>query len=80
MLGTTPQKMPGVADRSRPVIQNLGPGNVYLDTDGDVDALSGFRIAAGGVYEFPTSGASSPRGIFMVADAANTDVRIVGMG
>ncbi len=77
LLGTTPQQIKGT--RSRPLIQNLGPGNVYVDTDGDVDAASGFKMVPNSVYEFPTSGASSV-GIWVVADAANTDVRVVGMG
>jgi hypothetical protein len=77
LLGTTPQQIKGA--RTRPLIQNLGPGNVYVDTDGDVDADSGFFIAPTAVYEFPASGGNSV-GIWLVADADNTDVRIVGVG
>lgn len=77
LLGTEPQQIKGT--RARPLIQNLGPGNVYVDTDGDVDADSGFRIAPNSVYEFPTSGGSS-KGIFLVSDIEDTDVRVVGMG
>lgn len=74
LLGTDPVKLPG--NRSRPVIQNLGPGSVYLDTDGDVDSSSGFVIAPGAVYEFPAASSRS-RGIFVVSDTADTDVRVV---
>lgn len=76
LVGTTSQKLP--ADRSRPVIQNLGPGDVYLDTDGDVDADSGMKLAVGAVYEFPTSGATSD--IWVVATQADTDVRVIEVG
>jgi len=76
LVGTTSQKI--LADRSRPVIQNLGPGNVYIDTDGDVDVNSGLKLAVNAVYEFPTAGAESD--IWIVSDAADTDVRIVEMG
>jgi hypothetical protein len=77
LLGSTPVQIPG--DRSRPVVQNLGPGTVYLETDGDVDIDNGFQIAPGAVYEFPSSGAGS-RGIWIMADVSDTDVRVVGMG
>ncbi len=77
LVGTDPTPIKGT--RARPLIQNLGPGNVYLDTDGDVDADSGFKIVPGAVYEFPSAGASSV-GIFLIADVEDTDVRIVGMG
>lgn len=74
LLGATPQRLPG--SRMSPVIQNLGPGSVYLDTDGDVDENTGFVIAPGAVYEFPTAGARS-KGIWIMADAPDTDVRVV---
>lgn len=77
LVGTEPYQIQG--NRARPLVQNLGPGNVYLDTDGDVDADSGFKITPGAVYEFPTSGAFSV-GIWMVADVDGTDVRVIGMG
>lgn len=77
ILGTTPVKVPG--DRSRPIIQNLGPGNVFFDTDGDVTPSDGILLAPSSVYEFPTPGGASV-GIFIVADQADTDVRIVVLG
>lgn len=76
ILGTTSQSI--ASTRERPVIQNLGPGNVYIDTDGDVDSSSGLKLVVGAVYEFPTSG--SPSKIYLVADMPSTDVRIIGMG
>lgn len=77
LLGTTPQQITG--DRARPLIQNLGPGNVYVDTDGDVDADSGFFLVPNAVYEFSTAGGNNS-GIWVVADAADTDVRVIGIG
>lgn len=77
LLGDEPVQIKG--SRVRPVLQNLGPGNVYIDTSGAVDADSGFRLMPGSVYEFPTSGANS-KGIWVMADSANTDLRIVSMG
>lgn len=77
ILGTTAQRIPG--DRSRPLIQNLGPGNVYVDTDGEVTAEEGFKLVPNATYEFPTPGGNST-GIWIIADAADTDVRVVGLG
>jgi hypothetical protein len=77
LVGTTPVRIPG--DRARPVIQNLGPGTVYVDTDGDVSADDGLMLLPNAVYEFPTPSANS-KGIWVVADQAGTDVRVVRMG
>lgn len=77
LLGSTPVQLPG--SRSRPVIQNLGPGTVYLETDGDVDVDNGFQIVPGAVYEFPSPGARS-KGVWVMADTDGTDIRVVGMG
>ena len=76
LVGTTPVRVR--ADRSRPVIQNLGPGDIYLDTDGDVDENSGLKLPVNAVYEFPTAGSLSL--IYLVATEADTDVRIIQMG
>lgn len=78
LLGTTPEQIKG--DSSRPVIQNLGPGIVYLDTDPEVTVDSGIKLAVGTVYEFPTAGSLSIEGIFIVADTADTDVRVMDAG
>lgn len=77
IVGTTPVQVPG-GGRTRALIQNLGPGNIYLDTEGSVDATSGLRIAPNEGYEFPTAGASDE--LWLVADAANTDVRHIRVG
>lgn len=76
-VGTTPVQIPG--NRTRPVIQNLGPGNVYVDTDGEVTSADGLKLVPNSIYEFPTSGGNSD-GIWLVADQAGTDVRVVVMG
>lgn len=77
IVGTTPVVIPG--NRSRPVIQNLGPGTIYVDTDGDVSASDGLKLVPNAVYEFPAAGGNSA-GIYIVSDTADTDVRVVGVG
>lgn len=77
LVGTTAVPV-AAGGRQRPVIQNLGPGNVYLDTQGSVTPSSGLKIPVGFTYEFPTSG--SLDSIFIIADQASTDVRIIAIG
>lgn len=76
LVGTTAVQIP--VDRSRPVIQNLGPGDLYLDTDGDVDANSGLKLIPTAVYEFPVAGAGM--NVWVVATQASTDVRVIEIG
>lgn len=59
------------------VMQNLGPGDIYVDFKDDVSVTSGVKIAASGAYEFPR-GAS--QGLYVVASANETDVRIMAVG
>lgn len=79
-LGTTPIQLPGVG-KGRPVIQNLGPGNVYLGTaQAEADPDEGFKIVPGGGYEFSSAAGFEAGGVWVVADAANTDVRVISIG
>jgi hypothetical protein len=59
-----------------PVIQNLGPGQLYFDWV-PVTAATGFKLMVGAVYEFPRT---MPRGhkVYLIASAPNTDVRVIG--
>lgn len=77
ILGTTKQAV-AASGRNRLLIQNLGPGNVFLDTEGTVTATAGLKIEPGAVYEFPT--ASADDDVYIISDTANTDVRIVRLG
>jgi hypothetical protein len=78
-LSTTPIRLPMKMNRSRPLIQNLGPGNIFIDTDNNVSMATGFLITPGSVYEFPVSSAFN-RGIWMVSDHDQTDVRVISLG
>lgn len=77
IVGTVSQKIPS-GGRTRPVIQNLGPGDVYIDTEGSVTASSGLKLPVGSVYEFPTAGTLDD--IWIVASEAGTDVRVIKVG
>jgi hypothetical protein len=76
-VGTTAVKIPAPG-RARPIIQNLGPGTIYLDTLKTVASSTGLVLSVGTIYEFPVSGGHSD--IWVISDAANTDVRVVGVG
>lgn len=63
-----------------PVIQNLGPGNLYVDHDSTVTTATGLKLAVGDVYEFPRDLNQGTGECWLVADAANTDVRYLVVG
>lgn len=60
-----------------PVIQNLGPGVLYVDVDAEVTADSGLRIPVDTAYEWPRDITKS---IYAISDMAGTDVRILLVG
>lgn len=57
------------------VLQNLGPGDVYVDGANDVDTDSGLKVPSGAVYEFPRT--QNEFAYWMVASEAATDVRVL---
>ena len=65
---------------SRPVIQNLGPGVLYLDSDPDVTVDSGLQLPVGAVYEFFYPLAGQDVGLSLISSLANTDVRVLVNG
>ena len=76
IVGTVAQEIPFDGD-SRLSLQNLGPGNLYVDTRSTVTAsgsTGGIKILPGGGYESPMTGGMGGK-FFVIADAANTDVR-----
>lgn len=77
IVGTSAQAVVAQG-RTRLVIQNLGPGDVFLDTEGTVTPTAGLKIPVNATYEFPT--ASADDNVWLVASAANTDVRVIRIG
>lgn len=64
----------------RPVIQNLGPGVLYLDSDPDVTVDSGLQLPVGAVYEFAQPLAGNEVSLSLISSLANTDVRVLVNG
>lgn len=58
------------------LIQNLGPGVMYMDSTDAVSVSEGFEMAVGGVYE--TASPSASTSIFLVSDSTS-EARIVGI-
>jgi len=78
-VGTTAVSL-GLDSQSTPVIQNLGPGVVYMDNTEDVTTATGLRLAVGDTYEFFRDLNQAGGEIFLVSDTAGTDVRIMVVG
>lgn len=78
-VGTTPVQLP-YKGHVTPMVQNLGPGNVYFDNDPTVSADTGVMMVPGAVYEFPRELAVGGGGVWLVADQVDCDVRAMRVG
>lgn len=76
VVGTTPTPLLSKIGEGRPLVQNLGPGKVYLDTDEDVSTETGFELAVGAAFEFAED-SNITAAVYVVSDSANTELRIV---
>jgi hypothetical protein len=74
-VGSTPVPLSGLGARTC-LIQNLGPGVVYMDSSDSVSPSEGFKIAVGAVYE--TQGSGGYAQIYLVSDGTS-DVRVVSI-
>lgn len=75
-VGTAPVvAIPFSAD-GKLLVQNLGPGALYVDTDPAVSTATGIKIAVNGILQLPDSGRSTGAW-YAVADQAATDMRTV---
>ena len=64
----------------RPVIQNLGPGTLYLGTGSADLTTKGLKLPINAVYELPATLMEGVGQVFLRADGGNCDVRIVNVG
>jgi hypothetical protein len=70
----------GFTGTTAPVIQNLGPGDLYVsDTNTDV-TTRGLYLPPYAVYEFPQVVVEGPGAIWLQALGGNCDVRIINVG
>lgn len=71
----TPLDVPG---SETPVIQNLGPGDVYIG-GADVTVANGFKLLPGAVYEYPRDLSQGAGRIHLIA-SVDSDVRVLVVG
>lgn len=67
----------GAVGVSRPIIQNLGPGDLYLDFSSAVAIGSGVKLIPNERLEF---GGRLAQALYVVASQAATDVRFIDAG
>lgn len=79
IVGTSPKQLP-IRGNHAVIIQNLGPGALYLEHHDKVTVDDGIRLLSGEAYEFSRDIASAGGALFAVADAEDTDVRTMVVG
>jgi hypothetical protein len=63
-----------------PVIQNLGPGVLYLGATSANLATEGLQLPVGAVYEFPRIVQDGAGAVWIQAIGASCDVRTLNVG
>lgn len=64
----------------RPLVQNLGPGALYLGTGSADLTTKGLKLPVNAVYELPAPLMEGAGQVFLRADGGNCDVRIINVG
>jgi hypothetical protein len=59
------------------LVQNLGPGNLFVDRDPAVTAATGLKLTVGQTAEFLRSAGNGGGEVWVIADQAATDVRVL---
>jgi hypothetical protein len=72
----------GFNGSQQPIIQNLGPGIVYIGPWDNAEALTGLglKLVVNAVYEYPATLVEGANKLYVTTDANSTDVRIINVG
>jgi hypothetical protein len=70
----------GYQNSQAPIIQNLGPGTLYVGNTSSNLTTEGLQLPVGAVYEFPAPLAEGAGAVWIQASGANCDVRILNVG
>lgn len=70
----------GYTATQMPIIQNLGPGTLYLNTVSTNISTDGLQLPVGAVYEFPKVVQDGAGAVFIQAIGGDCDVRIINVG
>ena len=65
---------------SRPIVQNLGPGVLFLGTSATGLATKGIELPEAAVYELPAELVSGAGKVYILAVDDSCDVRIINVG
>ena len=69
----------GYTATQMPVIQNLGPGILYVYNSSTSITTEGLQLPVGAVYELPQV-VQDGAGVFVQATGGNCDVRLMNVG
>lgn len=72
----------GFTGSTQPIIQNLGPGSIYINTTGTNVLTTGLFLPSGGVYEFPATLVEGANAVFVqvATGGVSADLRIINVG
>jgi len=70
----------GFSNSQAPVIQNLGPGTLYVGNTSSNLTTEGLQLPVGAVYEFPAPLAQGAGAVWIQASGSTCDVRILNVG
>lgn len=70
----------GYTGTQQPIVQNLGPGVLYVGTSANNLTTTGLYLPAGAVYEFPNTVVEGAGAIWIQASGGDCDVRIINVG
>jgi hypothetical protein len=68
------------AGTTRPIVQNLGPGILWLGTSSTTLETYGLKLPVNAVYELPAELFEGAGAIYLKATDGNCDVRIINVG
>lgn len=64
----------------QPIVQNLGPGDLYIGTSSTSLTTTGLRLPVNAVYEFPNTLAEGAGQLWLQANLDDCDARIINVG
>lgn len=70
----------GYTGTMQAIVQNLGPGVLYVGTTADDLENVGLYLPPGAVYEFPATVVEGAGAIWLQANGGQCDVRIINVG
>ena len=68
------------SNTQQPIIQNIGPGTLYISASSTNLLTTGIMLPMGAVYEFPTTLVEGSGKVFIQASVDSCDVRMMNVG